>query len=157
MIERDKWVKESNWDSYPKGVRKVSSKKEFYEYREILDHYTTETVTKTKSISCGQERYVCGKINNGNGTFSDKYCNKTKYCDQSYDETVQKGVYRKEPVYKTKYYYKVQKWFEHREVKSSGKDNVIQPYWPKTKIGKGKYKKIREREGRKKEQYINDL
>ncbi|MCB1160790.1 MAG: zinc ribbon domain-containing protein, partial [Leptospiraceae bacterium] len=153
-IEQYKWVQDSSWDSTPTGARGIRSSREIHHHDKVLDHYEDRTRNKTRQISCGTETYVCGKTDNGNGTFSDKYCDKTKYCSESYTENYREAIYRDEPVYKTKFRYEIQKWIHERDVNSRGNDNVEKPYWPKTYIGEGRYVSLQEREGKRVDEYI---
>ena len=50
-------------------------------------------------------------------------------------EDVEKPVYRKEPVYATKYYYEIDKWTVVDTAKSSGNDQS--PSWPEPKLKDG--------------------
>ena len=50
-------------------------------------------------------------------------------------EDVEKPVYRKEPVYATKYYYEIDKWTVVDTAKSSGNDQ--NPSWPEPKLKDG--------------------
>lgn len=50
-------------------------------------------------------------------------------------EDVEKPVYRKEPVYATKYYYEIDKWRVVDTAKSSGNDQ--NPSWPEPKLKDG--------------------
>lgn len=102
---------ESSWDSPPPGAYGISSAQEVH-------HYDTRVVGR----DCHTESYsvVCGTTDNGNGTFSDNYCNETR--EVCVDRTVQ------DPVYATKYYYTIDRWgFDHTE-KAAARDHS--PHWP---------------------------
>jgi hypothetical protein len=123
---------ESSWDSPPSGAYSITSRTEIH-------HYDTRVVgrdchTETHSV-------VCGTIDNGNGTFSDRYCDET--------EEVCTDITEQDPVYATKYYYTIDRWgFDHTE-KATADDH--DPKWPTyagTRTNPNKY-----REGKKKETY----
>ena len=78
----------------------------------MIDHYNTEY-----SYS-----------DNGNGTFTEHTKQVPVYKTEYYEETHQEPVYRQDPVYATKYYYDIDKWFDSgRDYPSSGTDQ--NPYW----------------------------
>jgi hypothetical protein len=123
---------ESSWSSPPTGAYAISTQQEIH-------HYDTRVVgrechTETHSV-------VCGTTDNGNGTFSDRYCDETE--EVCVDQTVQ------DPVYETKYYYTIDRWgFDHTE-KATAQDH--NPHWPsdaQTATNPSQY-----REGKKKETY----
>lgn len=123
---------ESSWDSPPPGAYGISSQREVHHYNTIV--VGRDCHTETHSV-------VCGTIDNGNGTFSDRYCDETE--EVCVDRTEQ------EPVYATKYYYTIDRWgFDHTETATSADQD---PHWPqdhKTVTQPSKY-----REGKKKETY----
>jgi hypothetical protein len=102
---------ESSWSTPPSGAYGVSTSWEIHHYNTVV--VGRECHTETRSV-------VCGTTDNGNGTFSDRYCDETsEVCE---DQTVQ------EPVYATKYYYTIDRWgFDHTE--KAGQPNH-EPYWP---------------------------
>lgn len=123
---------ESCWDSPPAGAYNVSSALEVHHYNTIV--VGRDCHTETHSVVCGTE-------DNGNGTFTDRYCDETE--EVCTDRTVQ------EPVYATKYYYTIDRWgFDHKE---EAKADDHEPHWPSyagTKTNPGKY-----REGARSETY----
>jgi hypothetical protein len=102
---------ESSWNSPPSGAYSISTATEVHHYNTIV--VGRDCHTETHSV-------VCGTTDNGNGTFSDRYCDESEeVCE---DRTVQ------EPVYATKYYYTIDRWgFDHTE-KAAASDH--QPSWP---------------------------
>ena len=101
----------SSWDYPPSGAYNVSSAQEVHHYDRIYEGRECHT----ESYS-----YVCGTVDNGNGTFSDEYCTDTR--------EVCEDIYRDEPVYATKYYYDIDEWAHHHNVEAAGEDK--NPYWP---------------------------
>lgn len=123
--QENRLVEEEDW-SVPSGGNQLSSFRAVHHYDEILDHY--ETRTRTKQRAAGTESYVCGKRDLGNGYFEDKYCERTIY--ESYEESYEEPIYRKEPVYKTKYRYSIYRWKPAAPLLSKGNDH--NPQWPNT-------------------------
>lgn len=125
-------VQESSWSSPPAGAYGITSQEEIH-------HYNTIVVSRDCHTETVQE--VCGTIDNGNGTFSDRYCSTT--------QEVCHDVTRDEPVYQTRYYYTIDRWhYDHTE-KAGAMDHKA--YWPmfaQTTTAPGKY-----REGSKSEDY----
>jgi hypothetical protein len=102
----------SSWDYPPAGAYSISSQREVHHYDRIYEGRECHTESRS---------YVCGQIDNGNGTFSDQYCTENvEVCEDKY---------REEPVYATKYYYTIDEWgYSHKETaKAENKD----PHWPR--------------------------
>ena len=116
-VEEHKKVEESDW-KLPSGGTLISSSREIHHYNSILDHYETRTRTQTRVV--GTEEYVCGKKDMGNGYFEDEYC--TRDITEQYEEEYEEPVYRKEPVYQTKYRYSIYRWKPISPIVTSGKD-----------------------------------
>lgn len=116
-------VEEEDW-SVPSGGTRLQSFRAIHHYDKILDHY--ETRTRTQQRATGTEEYACGKRDLGNGYFEDKYCTRTIY--ESYEEQYEEPIYRKEPVYQTKYRYSVYRW--QKDAPLFIKSNDHQPRWP---------------------------
>ena len=127
---------ESSWDSPPPGAYSISSQTEIHHYNTIVIGQDCHTET---------HRVVCGTTDNGNGTFTDQYC------DESEEVCVDRT--REEPVYATKYYYTIDRWgHDHDE---SAKADDQKPHWPSylgTKTQPQKY-----REGKHEETYTVKL
>ncbi len=116
-VEAYETVEESDWQ-IPAGGREKSHKKEIYSYNHVIDHYETEQRTRrVKTGSHTEYKYV----DNGDGTYKEVPYSVDDYGDETYEEEV--PVYVDIPVYKTKYYYEIDKWIPKREVKNSGSDD----------------------------------
>jgi len=124
-VEENRKVIEEDW-SVPTGGKQISSFEAIHHYDKILDHYETKTRTVREAV--GTEEYVCGKRDLGNGYFEDKYCTRTIY--ESRQEEYEDPVYRKEPVYRTKYRYSIYRWKTASPIKTSGRDK--NPTWGNT-------------------------
>ncbi|MDO4475785.1 MAG: zinc finger Ran-binding domain-containing protein [Lachnospiraceae bacterium] len=96
-VEEERLVEDSGWSKPSDMVDLLRTNREIHHYDQVLDHYETKTTM----------------VDAGNGTFEER--------------TSQEPVYRKEPVYQTKYYYTVYRWFDSRDVTTSGADH--DPYW----------------------------
>lgn len=103
-------------------------------YKDILDHYETVTETKTRSVIDHYEE-KSSYVDLGNGYFEEQTESVPVYTEETYTEDVEKPVYRKEPVYATKYYYEIDKWTVVDTAKSSGNDQ--NPSWPEPKLKDG--------------------
>lgn len=143
-------MKEDGW-SVPFGGRVYDEKSEFHHYEQVLDHYETITEQKSRQVIDHYETktvqksrtvivdYDVSYTDNGNGTFTEhktpvygtEYYTDTEeqpvYKTEYYEESHQEPVYRQEPVYQTKYYYEIDKWFTDYTSDSSGYDKS--PYW----------------------------
>lgn len=125
-VERYQTVNESDW-YLPTGARLHYSQEEFSHYEKVLDHYETKTREVSRQRVSGYEEYVTGYRDLGNGYFEEITSTRPVYETYYETETYQDPVYRDEPVYKTKYYYEIDKWLYERSVKTSG--NNKSPYW----------------------------
>lgn len=125
-IEKYQTVFENSWH-LPAGARLKYSRQEYYGTERVLDHVETKTRTVTKSKVVGHEEVVVGQRDLGNGYFEDITSSRPIYQDYQETETYTENVYRDDPVYRTKYYYDIDKWLYDRSYKSSGKDH--KPYW----------------------------
>lgn len=115
-VEAYETVEESDW-SIPAGGREKSHKKEIYSYNHVIDHY--ETVQKTRRVKIGTHTEYKYE-DNGDGTFREVPYSVDDYGDETYEE--EEPVYVDVPVYKTKYYYEIDKWIPKRKVENTGSD-----------------------------------
>jgi len=116
-IEQYKTVTEDGW-SLPSNARLTKTSNEIYTYEEVLDHYDTIQVANQR-IS-GYRTEVTGYNDLGNGYFEEITTQVPEY--ETYYTTEQVPVYRQEPVYKTKYYYEIDRWVVTRTVDTFGSD-----------------------------------
>jgi len=125
QFERYEAVQEEAWQ-VPQGAFNVSSFRAIHHYKRVSRGY--ETRTRQVRVKVGEERYVCGQRDLGNGYFEDRYCTRPIYDYRQ--ETYQEEVFDDVPVYKTKYRYYIKKWNRKPEYKrhTAGMDH--QPKWP---------------------------
>lgn len=112
---------ESDW-SVPVGGRVTRQASEFHHNEKELDHYETKVEQYTERVQTGTETKY---RDNGNGTFSSYSV--PVYENVQKSRTVQVPVYRNVPVYKTKYYYDIDKWTFLKNITTEGSD--FSPYW----------------------------
>lgn len=125
-IEDLRTVQESDW-SVPSGGRVYKEQTELKTYVSVIDHYETKTETKSRQV-IDHYNTEYSYSDNGNGTFTEHTKQVPVYKTEYYEETHQEPVYRQDPVYATKYYYDIDKWFDSgRDYPSSGTDQ--NPYW----------------------------
>ncbi len=125
VVEEMRTVQESDW-SVPAGGKVYKEKTELKTYVSVIDHYETVTEVKTRQvISHYNTEY--DYVDNGNGTFTKNERKVPVYKTETYTETSQEPVYKQQPVYATKYYYTIDKWFDVEEYKSEGTGK--EPYW----------------------------
>ena len=96
----------------------------------MLDHYETRSRQVTKQRITGYEEYVVGYRNLGNGYSEEITGQRPVYETYTETEYYQEPIYKQVPIYKTKYYYEIDKWIYDRSLKTSGKDK--EPYWEET-------------------------
>ena len=136
-IEKVKIVEEDGW-SLPSGARLKTSRQELYGYERVLDHYETVTEVKTRQVLDHYEEYVSGYRDLGNGYAEEITSKRPVYKTETYTDTSRKPVYRNAPVYKTKYYYEVEKWEFERSVDTKGNDH--EPYFGEYRLKSGERK-----------------
>ncbi len=131
LIERYQTVQESDW-TLPVGARLRDTREEFYTTTQVLDHYETRTRQVPQQEIVGYRDVTVGYQDLGNGYFDEivrsEPIYKTTYTTEEYEEPIYKTV----QIYKTKYYYDVDKWLYERTVRTSG--NNHEPYWGKTNL-----------------------
>lgn len=125
-IEDLRTLQESDW-SVPSGGRVYKEQTELKTYVSVIDHYETKTETKSRQVIDHYDT-AYSYSDNGNGTFTEHTKQVPVYKTEYYEETHQEPVYRQDPVYATKYYYDIDKWFDSgRDYPSNGTDQ--NPYW----------------------------
>ena len=125
-VESYEWVDRSDW-SLPSGAELQYTNREIHHYDKVFDHRESYQVSHQVREVVG---YRTVTHDRGNGYFDvdeePVYGYRTEY------ETKYRDVYRDEPVYRTKYYYKIQEWVYNRSYDSSGKTD--EPYWPEIRL-----------------------
>ena len=117
-------VSESEWcDRMPSGASSVSRHKEVRSHNKVADGQDCKT----------------RKVDNGNGTFTEKQECTTKY--------------KEEPVYDDKCDFKIDKWSTARTEAATGAAVTDEPRWPEVKLGKAGSCIGCEREGEHTEKY----
>ena len=111
-------VQESDWN-LPADGRERYHQQEIYGYDKELDYY--ETVEKTRDVKIGSHTETEYE-DNGDGTYKEISIEVDDYGTETYTEEV--PVYKDVPIYRTKYYYDVDKWIPKREVTNSGTDQT---------------------------------
>lgn len=129
-IEEYKTVNESSW-TLPSTARLQYTREEISHYEEVFDHYENRTRTVTKERFVGYEEKVEYK-DLGNGYFEENVYEVPKYETYEEIEEYTEAVYKDVPVYKTKYYYEIDKWVYKESVDSNGNDK--NPYYPKVTL-----------------------
>ena len=139
-VESYEWVADEGW-SLPQGASLKESRREVRDYDEVLDHYEQRSRQVPEQYISG---YTTEYVDQGNGYFQavqvPQYA--TRYRTEYYEEP----IYRREPIYDTKYYYDIQRWVYNRTLTASGE--AEEPYWPQEVLASGT-----EREGGRTEQY----
>ncbi len=143
-IEHYENVEENDWE-LPKGANLHEKKQEVHHYDQVLDHYESVEVEKTRLVQDGYDT-TYETVDLGNGNFEEVAHETPRYVTETYTVYENKPVYRDEPVYETKYYYDIWKWIPRRTVDTAGSDH--NPEWGEVELGN------KEREGEKTESYM---
>ncbi|HEX8319096.1 hypothetical protein [Longimicrobium sp.] len=145
-VQEYRTVREEDW-SLPSGARQLSSERAIRDYRQVLDHYETRTRQVSEKVQVGTRSFTCGQRDMGNGYFEDITCTEPEYETRSHTEEYQEPIYRREPVYGTKYSYELERWLPDDTAWARGGAEK-EPAWPAVRIGKN------EREGARVEKYV---
>ncbi len=143
QIEENREFSESGWE-LPAGAEQTGTRREIHHYDQVLDHYESVEVQRSRRVQDGYETYY-EYVDRGNGYYEEVERQRPVYRTEYYTETVQEPVYVSVPRYATKYYYNIWRWTESREVTASGEDQ--NPAWPGVELAE------KEREGERREQY----
>lgn len=122
-VEYYRQVKEEAWQ-LPEGAKNVQSFRAIHHYNKVHDGYETKTRKVKKQV--GTEKVKTGTRDLGNGHFEDIYEERPVY--ETVEETYQAEKFRKEPVYQTKYKYKIFRWIKGKPLVARG--NTIEAHWP---------------------------
>ena len=117
-VEQYLYVDESDW-SLPDGGDLVETRSEIHHYNHVLDHYETRTRSYQERVETGSHteyRYH----DNGDGTFTEESYTVPDYSYETRYETYEEPVYRDDPVYATRYYYKIWRWRYKMTVTNAG-------------------------------------
>lgn len=142
-IEQNNYVAEDDW-SLPKEADLITTKSEIHHYDQVLDHYETREVQRSREVLDHYEtKYTTKDL--GNGYFEEESYQEPVYKTEYYTETVQDPIYVSVPRYQTKYYYNIWRWQECRTVSDNGNGHTEK--WPEFTLGEN------EREGQHREKY----
>lgn len=145
-VQEYRTVREEDW-AVPQGGRQQRSFRAIRDYRQVLDHYETRTRQVSEQVQTGTRTYTCGQRDLGNGYFEDVTCTEPEYTTNYRTETYQDPVYRREPIYDTKYAYEIERWLPDDTAWARG-DGAREPVWPTPQIGRN------EREGARIQRYV---
>jgi hypothetical protein len=146
-VQEYRTVAEEDW-SVPEGGRQTRAYRAVRDYRQVLDHYETRTRQVSDRVQTGTRTYTCGQEDMGNGYFRDKTCTEPEYETRYRSESYEEPVYRREPIYDTRYAYQIERWLPDDTVRAQG-DASREPAWPATNIRGEKH-----REGARIERYV---
>ena len=145
QVEAYRTVTEEAW-SLPQGGRLVRSYRAIRDYRQVLDHYETRTRQVGERVQTGTRTYTCGHVDRGNGYFEDRTCTEPEYETRYHTESYQDPVYRREPIWDTKYEYRIKRWVPDTLLREHG--DTTGPVWPRTVADDTT------RDGEKKQKYV---
>lgn len=148
-IEFSRLETEEDWN-IPSGGTKISQETKFHHNDQVLDHYESVQVERSREVQTGTETVHTGTRDLGNGYYEDTYEERAVYTTEYYTETEQEPVYRDVAVYKTWYTYKIIRWHHDRYATSSG-NSQTGLYWSTYTLADN------ERAGKKTEKYVVHL
>lgn len=129
-VEQLQTVSDSGWE-LPSGARLDHTTEEVREYREVLDHYESVPYEVSEEVLDHYESYST-TVDNGDGTFDVEEHEEPVYRTEYHTEYREEPVYRREPIYATRYYYDIERWVHERDVTTKGSDH--DPQWGDVKL-----------------------
>jgi hypothetical protein len=129
-VEAYRTVEESDW-SVPDGGRVTEERREVHHYDQVLDHYETVEVQRSREVQDGYDTHT-EYVDNGDGTFTERTYETPRYVTEYYTEEEERPVYVNVPDYRTKYYYEIERWLPDHTLETSG--NSEEPYWDDTPL-----------------------
>ncbi len=144
-IETLTTVTETDW-SLPAGAFLISESEQIRTYEDVIVGYTEEARQVSEQVYVGENEYVCGQRDLGNGFFEDIWCSDPIYETEYSTVYEEVPIYESVPVYGTEYVYEIDKWVTTRTERISGDDQSVE--WPDYRL------EPTEREGRRTENYV---
>ncbi len=154
VIEEYKTVEESDWE-IPEGGRLLYTREEIHHYEKVLDHYSRlEDEKQIESPAHEEIRNVTAYLSahnpfRGYVVYADDLGNGYFEIDDgggwdfgSDDDDSPTPVYRDEPVYRTKYYYEIERWVPTRSVDTTGFVEE-EPYWGEVQLSENEREAVR--------------
>ncbi len=152
-VEEYTTLSQEGWD-HPADAYNVRSERREHHKERVLDHYDTKTRTVYDRVADGTERVKTGTRTRslGNGRFErvPTYTTRTKYRTVSRQEQYRDPVYRYDPVYRTYYFYLVDRWIQGADRREQG--SGLEARWPPTNVRDAK-----QRMGSREESYSISL
>lgn len=146
-------VREGAWrGELPPKAREIGRQEKIRSYKDVLTGYRDVQETYTEQVQVGTKRVKTGVRDLGNGQFEETWEDQPVYEDREKTRTVQKPVYRQDPVYDTWIDYDVDKWRETGKPTAEG--TTDEPRWPETGAAASPQEVIgAKREGPREEHY----
>ena len=138
-------VTEEGWE-LPADAFVISESEEIRGYDDVIVGYTNEPRQVAEQVYVGDNTYVCGQRDLGNGFFEDIMCTEPIYETEYSTVYEDVPVYEQVPIYDTYYTYEVDKWVTTRTERLTGADQNSE--WPEYAL------ESNEREGETYERYI---
>jgi hypothetical protein len=148
QVEANRLVTESDW-SLPGEGQLIRQYRDVRDHRQVLDHYESRTRQVSERVQTGTRTYTCGQRDMGNGYFEDVTCTEPEYETRYHDESYQEPVYRQEPIYDTKYEYRIWRW--QPDTLLAARDTGEAMRWPAVRL------RERQREGARTARYVVTL
>ncbi len=145
-IEALRTFSREGWN--PPGDARILAREDRIKDRvDVVTGYETDIRTEMKSVKVGEEKYVCGHNDLGNGYFEDVECTRDITRMKPVDVSYQRPITRKEDVIAPWYRYEVDRWVT---IDTKAKDGHARetPIWPTPALGKN------ERLGERSERYL---
>lgn len=134
-VEEYTTLSQEGWD-HPSDAYNIRSERREHHKERVVDHYDTKYRMVHERVPDGTERVKTGTRTRslGNGRFErvPTYSTRTKYRTVSRQESYQDPVYRYDPVYRTYYFYLVDRWVPGADRREQG--SGLEARWPPTNV-----------------------
>lgn len=142
-VEAWRTVEEADW-TVPDGAQVYDRRSEVHHFVPMLDHYETRTRQVPERVYDGEDEHV-SYVDNGDGTFTEQVYTTPRYRTEYHTETYEEPVYRQDPIFQTKYYYRIERWvYDRTETCGAADGNAC---WPELNLPED------ERESTRKQSY----
>lgn len=134
-VEEYTTLSQEGWD-HPSDAYNIRSERREHHKERVLDHYDTKTRIVHDRVADGTERVKTGTRTRslGNGRFErvPTYTTKTRYKTVDRLETYRDPVYRYDPVYRSYYFYLIDRWVPGADRREQG--SGLEARWPPTNV-----------------------
>ncbi len=133
-IQTFRKVDEVSWEVPPEEAVINEVKEEMMPVNELVDHYETNVVTRTRLVFDGYKE-VEKEVKGEDGSVTTETVQVPQYSEETYTQKEKTVVYKPRERKEKRYYYTIEKWVTERTERSAGADD--EPYLPEYELMEG--------------------